>query len=84
MAKFDRRFGGKSNAGLRAKIRASAKIDGSPDDVERAVLSLARTVALTAAGKRTLTEVAEDYRQKARMAPFAVVQGVKVGPGWGG
>jgi hypothetical protein len=81
MAKFERRFQGSDNAGLRAKIRDAAKIDGSPDDVERAVLSLGRTVALTAAGQRTLAEVAEDYRQ-ARMAPTSAVQGVKVGAGW--
>jgi len=61
---FERRFSGKDNAGLRKAIRDAA--DGAMPAcgpvVERAVLGLASSVALTVAGKATLAEVAADYR----------------------
>lgn len=83
MAKFARRFDGKSNAGLRAKIRNAVVSEsaGSPDDIALAVLRIARVVALTAAEERKLADAAEDYRQAAmRLTPE--IKGVKVGPGW--
>jgi hypothetical protein len=62
MAKFEKHFAGKDNAGLRAEIRrvvAIARENG--EDVARAVESIGRRVALTASGRHTLAVVAEDY-----------------------
>lgn len=62
MAKFEKRFEGKDNAGLRAEIRSTVKAardDGR--DVPSAVESIGRRVALTASGRHTLAAVAEDY-----------------------
>jgi hypothetical protein len=62
MAKFEKRFAGKDNAGLRAEIRNSVKAAReSGDDVARAVENVGRRVALTASGRHTLAAVAEDY-----------------------
>lgn len=59
--KFERHFTGEINRGLRAKIREV--VDGSKCGPwnRRAILSLAGTVALTAAGRSTLELVAADY-----------------------
>lgn len=61
---FDRHFAGKDNAGVRKQIRDAA--DGAMPAcgpvVERAVLSLAGTIALTASGKSNLIAAAADYR----------------------
>lgn len=62
MAKFEKRFEGKDNAGLRAEIRSTAKAaadDGR--DVAQAVEAIAGRVALTASGRHTLAAVAEDF-----------------------
>jgi len=62
MAKFEKRFEGKDNAGLRAQIRETvkaARADGR--DVATAVEAIASRVALTASGRHTLAAVAEDY-----------------------
>lgn len=62
MGKFEKRFAGKDNAGLRAEIRnvaRAAREEGR--DVASAVESIGRRVALTASGRHTLAAVAEDY-----------------------
>jgi hypothetical protein len=62
MAKFEKRFTGKDNEGLRAEIRKAvkaARADGR--DVATAIESIGRRVALTASGRHTLAAVAEDY-----------------------
>lgn len=62
MTKFEKRFPGKDNAGLRAEIRSAvnaARENG--EDVARAVEAVGRRVALTASGRHTLAAVAEDY-----------------------
>lgn len=62
MAKFEKRFAGTDNAGLRAEIRSAVKTAREQgDDVARAVESVGRRVALTASGRHTLAAVAEDY-----------------------
>lgn len=63
MAKFEKRFEGRDNAGLRAKIRAIVYEKSCGPLNEQAVLSLRRTVALTASGEATLRQVALDYRR---------------------
>lgn len=69
MARFERRFSGKDNAGLRAEIRRVAVSHGpsthTPKELERAILAIADRVALTASGKHTLGAVAADYRELA-------------------
>lgn len=61
--RFEKRFEGKDNAGLRAKIRAAAQgaTPGCAIRVKTAIESLAGTVALTASGREKLTLVADDY-----------------------
>lgn len=59
--KFERRFAGRSNAGLRKRIRESVDATMCADVRRRAILGLADTVALTAAGRATLAAVADDY-----------------------
>ena len=63
-ARFDRRFAGRSNAGLRAEIRrvADGVMPACGPVVERAVLALSCRIALTALGRATLADVAADYR----------------------
>lgn len=56
--RFESRFAGRANAGLRATIRRA--VDGS-DDPSAAVLAIGSRVALTAAGRSTLALVAADY-----------------------
>lgn len=61
--KFEARFEGPTNKGLRAKIR---KVTGGARSCPRAaaaVRSLAETVTLTAQGLHTLELVARDYEQ---------------------
>ena len=61
------RFTGTINKGLRAQIRRVTKdtwLDG-PEAVERAVLSLSGTVALTASGLHSLKLTATDYAEDA-------------------
>lgn len=62
MSTFEKRFEGKNNAGLRAKIREAVRGHETGEERATAVLSLAGTVALTASGLLTLTQVAGDYR----------------------
>lgn len=62
---FERRFVGRSNAGLRAQIRDAVNGHLCGPAREQRVLSLAGTVALTAAGRATLASVAADYRAAA-------------------
>jgi len=62
MAKFDRHFAGRDNAGLRAKIRDAVEAHRCGESNAASVLSLAGTVALTAGGRATLERVVEDYR----------------------
>lgn len=62
MAKFEKRFEGKSNAGLRAKIREAVVGGRCGIANEKSVLALGRTIALTASGQATLQQVAADYR----------------------
>jgi hypothetical protein len=66
MPKFDRRFQGPDNAGLREKIREAAGRGSCGVSKAKAVLVLARTVALTTQGQKTLEEVANDYRCSAQ------------------
>lgn len=66
MKKFEQRFEGKSNAGLRKMIReACGRVTGGSCGAryEQAVLNLGARVALTPAGKETLAKVAADYRR---------------------
>ena len=61
------RFEGPANKGLRAQIRkavAAAWLDG-PEAVERAVLGIGGTVALTASGLHSLKLTATDYAEDA-------------------
>ena len=60
-ARFERRFAGASNAGLRAAIRDAVTGADSGAVAAQRVLSLSRTVALTASGRTTLEAVAADY-----------------------
>ena len=63
MKTHEMRFTGPDNKGLRAKIRAAATaawLDGA-EAVERAILGLGGTVALTAGGLATLRLVALDF-----------------------
>ena len=62
MSTFEKRFEGKYNAGLRAKIREAVRSNETGEERATAVLSLAGTVALTASGLLTLMRVAGDYR----------------------
>jgi hypothetical protein len=59
--KFERRFEGPSNKGLRAKIRRITNDAGSCPKAAAAVRSLSGTVALTALGRAILEQVARDY-----------------------
>jgi hypothetical protein len=62
MAKFEKRFAGKDNAGLRAEIRRTAKAAYEEGrDVPQAVEAIQHRVALTASGRHTLAAVAEDF-----------------------
>ena len=66
MKKFEQRFEGKNNAGLRKQIReACERVTGGSCGAryEQAVLDIGARVALTASGKETLTKVAADYRR---------------------
>lgn len=60
--KYEARFTGKDNAGLRKAIRDSVSGHRCGNANAAAVMSLARTVALTAGGLATLEQVAADYR----------------------
>lgn len=62
MNKFENRFAGTDNAGLRAKISEAVSGTETGEDAATAVLSVGGIVALTAAGQHTLAQVAEDYR----------------------
>jgi hypothetical protein len=59
--RFEARFEGPSNKGLRALIRKRVASEDSCPTRGHAVLSLASTIAFTAMGLHTLTEVACDY-----------------------
>lgn len=62
MAKFEKRFAGKDNAGLRAEIRETAKHAVEENrNVRTAIVAIARRVALSANGRATLELVADDY-----------------------
>lgn len=62
-ARFEQRFRGPNNAGLRARIRAAAsKAQAAGADIAGAVEALGQTVALTARGRATFAEVVADYR----------------------
>lgn len=61
--KFELRFEGKSNAGLRKQIREAVSGHRCGDANAKSVLALDRTVALSASGRATLESVAEDYRR---------------------
>lgn len=61
-ARFGRRFAGRDNAGLREMIRNAAGGVACGPEAARRVAALAGTVALTAAGRSTLAQVADDYR----------------------
>lgn len=73
--KFEQRFAGRDNAGLRARIREQVRsVDegrSAHDTYCDAILALARTVALTPAGLATLRAVAADYSDVA--APTRLV-----------
>lgn len=60
--KFERHFAGRSNAGLRARIRASVGGHRCGPSNAASVIALGGTVALTAAGHHLLLAVADDYR----------------------
>ena len=63
--RFERHFEGASNVGVRAAIREAVSCEGpgaSGPGVERAIRSLARTIAFTASGLANLEAVARDYR----------------------
>ena len=60
--KFEARFEGQSNAGLRARIR---KVVNGARDPGAAVRALAGSVALTERGKAILEDVAQDYDEYA-------------------
>jgi hypothetical protein len=57
------RFVGRNNAGLRKQIREAVAGHRCGDANAASVLALGATVALTAQGKSTLAEAAEDYRR---------------------
>jgi hypothetical protein len=59
--KYESRFEGPSNKGLRAKIRKATNEASSCPQAAAAVRSLADVVALTAQGRATLEQVARDY-----------------------
>jgi len=61
---FDRHFEGKVNAGLRKQIREAADgvMPACGPVVERAVLALGASVALTVHGRAKLAAAAADYR----------------------
>jgi hypothetical protein len=60
-ARYERRFAGPANAGLRKLIRESVSAYMCAPSRRRAILSIASTVALTASGRATLEAVADDY-----------------------
>jgi hypothetical protein len=60
--KFERHFEGRSNAGLRKTIRDTVGGHRCGPAIEKDVMSLRYTVALTASGLCTLAMVAADYR----------------------
>lgn len=59
--RFELHFAGQSNAGLRRQIRATVSGHRCGPANSAAILTLARTVALTASGTATLERVAADY-----------------------
>lgn len=59
--RFESRFVGRDNAGLRARIREVVSGHACGSENARAVRALAGVVGLTASGTATLAEVAEDY-----------------------
>lgn len=61
--KFERHFSGRSNAGLRKAIREAVGGHRCGESNARSVLALTSTVALTEAGRHTLSLVASDYRE---------------------
>ncbi len=65
MKRFEQRFEGPDNAGLRKLVREAVAEQPDAASRRRAVLSLARTVALTASGTHTLELVAADYADAA-------------------
>jgi hypothetical protein len=58
--KFEQRFEGTDNRGLRAEIRRVVK-HNEPSARYQAILNIAHRVALTASGRHTLKLVALDY-----------------------
>ena len=63
MSKIAKRFGGRDNAGLRAKIRGVTESHKCGAANAAAVRGLAKSVALTASGLETLKQVAGDYAE---------------------
>lgn len=59
--RFEQRFEGKDNAGLRAEIRRVVSGAYCGPENGRIVRGLANRIALTAAGRSTLDAVAADY-----------------------
>jgi len=60
-SRYEKRFEGKDNAGLRAQIREATLGTRCGAANAAAVRALAGTVALTASGQATLEQVAADY-----------------------
>lgn len=65
MAKFERHFAGKDNAGVRKLIRdaANGAVPACGPSVERAIRAATANVAFTAAGRANLDAVVADYRR---------------------
>ena len=61
MSKYERRFHGKDNAGLRARIRSVTSPMQCGEANAAAVMRLGRTVALSSFGRQTLAECAADF-----------------------
>lgn len=60
-ARFEERFVGPANSGLRKAIREAVAGAEGGEDRRRRVLSLSGVIALTASGRATLADVADDY-----------------------
>lgn len=71
--KFEARFEGPSNKGLRAKIRKVANEAGSNPQAAAAVRALADSVALTVQGRHTLEQVARDYDPRDELHRSSIV-----------
>lgn len=59
--KFEMLFEGRTNQGLRKLIRETAARHDTPIERANAIRGLARTVALSYSGRKTLESVAIDY-----------------------